>query len=35
MFCFVVVVGFFFFLVFFFISAIEALDLVRNTKKEF
>ena len=35
MFCFVVVVGFFFFWGFFFISAIEALDLVRNTKKEF
>ena len=31
LFCFVVVVVFFFFLV----SAIDALDLVRNTKKEF
>ena len=35
MFCFVVVVGFFFFWGGGFISAIEALDLVRNTKKEF
>ena len=35
MFCFVVVVVLFFYFVFFLVSAIDALDLVRNTKKEF